>query len=177
MFKIGMVHIYYGDGQGKTCAAVGLVVRLCGCGGRALYAQFLKNGNSGELKALGNLPDGIEILKCKPCAKFFRDMGEEERAQAAAEQLGVFHMAIEMARTGKYDLLVLDEIIDTVTLEIISKDELVGFLTEKPETLEVALTGHAVFPELLEAADYVSEIRKIKHPYDRGLKARRGAEF
>jgi cob(I)alamin adenosyltransferase len=177
MFKIGMIHVYYGDGQGKTCAAVGLAVRLCGCGGRTLYAQFLKNGKSGELNTLRLLANGIKVLEGEPCTKFIRDMDEQEKARAIAAQQSVFHAAIEAAKTEKFDLLVMDEIIDAVDLQLIKKDELLDFLKQKPETLEVALTGHAIMNEFLDIADYVSEIRKVKHPYDRGMKARRGAEF
>lgn len=175
LFKTGLVHVYYGDGQGKTSAAAGLALRVCGCGGRVLFAQFLKNGRSGELEAMRKL-DGVELLECKPCAKFLFEMDEREREQACSDQLGAFLLMRECLSHGEYDLLVLDEILDVVELGLIKPEELLGFLKAKPENLEVALTGHKVFPELIAIADYVSEVKKVRHPYDRGFKARRGAE-
>jgi cob(I)alamin adenosyltransferase len=170
-----MVHVCYGDGPGKTTAAVGLVVRACGSGLRVLFAQFLKDGRSGELIALKKL--GVDVLECIPCEKFFAFMSESEKANASAKQREAFFTAKHAALSGKYDLLVLDEVLDIVMLGIITPEELLGFLRERPETLEVSLTGHAVFPELIDAADYIAEVKKVKHPYDHGIKARRGVEL
>lgn len=175
LFKTGLIHVHFGDGQGKTSAAVGLAVRACGCGGSVLFAQFLKNGRSGELETLRKL-EGVELAECPPCDKFFYQMDERERAQASAEQSGFFQDMIGRVRSGGYDLLVMDEIIDAVHLGMISREEFLEFLKNKPENLEVVLTGHQIFPELTAVADYVTEVKKIKHPYDNGIRARRGAE-
>lgn len=171
----GLLHVYYGDGKGKTTAAVGLAVRCRGSGGSVLFAQFLKNGRSGELAALREL--GVEAMECKPCEKFFFSMDDTEKKQTIADQRDAFLRMAEKARSGSYNLLVLDEILDAVKLGIFSPGELLGFLRDRPESLEAALTGHEAFPELLEAADYVTEAKKVKHPYDRGIKARRGVEW
>jgi cob(I)alamin adenosyltransferase len=171
----GLVHVYYGDGPGKTTAATGLAARAKGCGGSVLFAQFLKNGRSGELAALRKL--SVEILDCEPCEKFFFIMDEKEKERTVAEQRGAFLRMAEAARSGKYSLLVLDEVLDVVKLGIVSPGELLEFLRNRPESLEAALTGHEVFPELMELADYVTEVKKVKHPYDRGVKARRGVEW
>lgn len=174
LFKTGLTHVYYGDGKGKTTAAAGLAARVTGAGGRVLFAQFLKNGRSSELKALAAL--GVEIL-AEPCVKFLRDMGEAEGIEAVAAQRGAFLRAAELLKTGVYDLLVLDEALDMADLGIIGREELLALIREKPASLELAITGHAAFPELIGAADYATEIHKVKHPYDKGVKARRGAEF
>lgn len=175
MMDKGLVHVYYGDGPGKTTAAAGLAARACGNGYKALFAQFLKNGRSGELASLRRL--GAEVLEGKPCEKFFTYMDECEKAQAAADQRNAFLQMKEKACSGAYDLLVLDEVLDIVKLGILGADELLEFLRNRPGNLEVALTGHEMSPELLELADYVSEVRKVKHPYDGGVKARRGVEW
>jgi len=173
----GMVHVYYGDGQGKTCAAVGLAIRACGGGNKVLFMQFIKNGLSGELTALKRITENVEVMECKPCDKLLFDMNEHERAQVALEQHDAFLRLIGKIKTASYDLLVLDEVLEAVKLGMISVNELLEFLGEKPEHLEVVLTGHEIFQELLERADYVSEIIKVKHPYDKGTEARKGVEF
>jgi cob(I)alamin adenosyltransferase len=176
MFKTGLLHVYYGDGKGKTSAVAGLAVRAAGAGCKVLFAQFLKNGCSSELKSL-KLLTNIEVAECTPCTKFFVFMNEQEKAEACKEQHDYFECIVKKAQSGYYDLLVMDEVIDVITLEIIGKEELLIFLKSKPASLEVALTGHSMFPELLELADYASEVRKVKHPYDKGIKARKGIDM
>ncbi len=173
----GLVHVYYGDGQGKTSAAVGLAVRACGSGGKALYTQFLKNGRSSELTALRQLSDGVEMLLPKPCPKFVFQMTEEEKRQTTEEQTACFRQAVAKVTAGKYSLLVMDEIMDAVLLGMIDRDEFLRFLKDKPSELEVTVTGHGMLAGLPELADYISEIKKVKHPYDRGVKARLGVDF
>ncbi len=177
MEKLGLVHVYYGDGQGKTSAAIGLALRACGSGGKVLYTQFLKNGCSSELNALRQLSDGVEILLPKPCPKFVFLMTDEERRQTAEEQTAYFRQAVAKILAGKYSLLVMDEIMDAVQLGMVDRDEFICFLKDKPSELEVAVTGHGMLDGLPELADYISEIRKVKHPYDRGVKARLGVDL
>lgn len=174
MYKTGLVHVFYGYGQGKTTAAVGLAVRATGAGNRVLFTQFLKNGRSGELDGLRKL--GVDVLAAKPC-KFSIDMSDEERAQAAREQHAAYTAALEKVAAGGVDLLVLDEALDAVELGMLGAGELLEYLKARPVGLEVVLTGHKPFPGLAEAADYVTECVKHRHPYDRGVKARKGAEY
>lgn len=177
MSKTGLVHVYYGDGQGKTCAAVGLAVRACGSGCRVLYVQFLKNCRSSELNALKLLSDGIEVFTPKPCTKFVFQMTEQERLTAAAEQTACFREVRLKVVSGAYRMLILDEVMDAVELGLISREEFLCFLREKPDGLEIAITGHRMLEGLPELADYISEIAKVKHPYDRGIKARVGVDL
>lgn len=177
MDKLGLVHIYYGDGQGKTSAAIGLALRASGSGGKVLYTQFLKNGRSSELKALRLLSDGIEVLLPEPCMKFVFQMTEQERQMAAEEQTACFHQVVQKVSTGTYRLLVMDEIIDAAMLGMVDRAEFFRFLEDKPKELEVAITGHGMLEGLLEMADYISEIKKVKHPYDRGVMARIGIDM
>ncbi len=176
MEKLGLVHIYYGDGQGKTSAAVGLAVRVCGSGSIVLYTQFLKNGRSSELKSLRLLSDGIELLLPEPCTKFVFQMTAQERQRVALEQTACFRQAVQKVSADSYRLLVMDEIMDAVLLGMIDREEFFQFLRDKPRELEVAITGHTMLEGLPVLADYISEVKKVKHPYDQGVTARLGVD-
>lgn len=171
----GLVHLYYGDGKGKTSAAVGLGVRAGGIGKRILFVQFLKDNDSGEIKALeGN--DAFKILKDNPVTKFVFAMDEREKAEVFKRQNQHFKSAVHELVTNKYDVIILDEVIDIVNFEIISLDDLKELIRIKPSHSEVVMTGHQPQKEIIELCDYVSEIKKIKHPYDKGVKGRIGIE-
>ena len=170
------LHIYTGDGKGKTTAAVGLAVRFAGTGGRVLFSQLLKDGSSGEISVLEQI-EGIDVFVCRECFGFSFAMTEEVRQQACRTYRKYLAEVLERAAGGGYGLLVLDEILSAYNLEFIDRRELMHFLENRPEDLEVVLTGRNPAPELAELADYISEIRKIRHPYDRGIPARRGVEM
>ena len=172
----GCIHIYTGDGKGKTSAATGLAVRFAGAGGRVLFAQFLKDGKSGELSVLQSI-DGIDVDVCRECFGFSFSMSEETREKAGAVYAEYLQRILERAADEDFGLLVLDEIIATYNQGFIDRQFLLDFLKNKPDELEVVMTGRNPANELLELADYVSEIRKIKHPYDQGILARKGIEF
>ena len=169
----GLIHIYCGDGKGKTTAAAGLAARCAGGGGKAAFFQFLKDNTSGEraalIKAGVNVIDGYDDLgrvwtftdeQIRDMFVWYEDKFKEIRKVAA-----------------DYDLLVLDEAIDAVNYGYIRRDTILDFLREKPAGLEVVLTGRNPEREFLEIADYVTEMRKIKHPYDNGIAARKLIEF
>ena len=171
----GLIHLYCGDGKGKTTAATGLALRAAGAGRRVLFVQFFKDGSSAEVKALRSVP-GVAVRICPVQHGFFRDMDDETRRRAVADFTALFEAAAAEAAENA-DLLVLDEAVSACNHGMIPKDALLRFLREKPEGLEVVLTGRDPAPELLELADYVTEMRKIRHPYDRGIRARKGVEF
>lgn len=171
----GLVHIYCGDGKGKTTAAIGLAVRCAGRGNKVLLVQFLKSRDSGELYSLARLPD-IEVMRGKESKKFTFQMNDEEKHALLLEHNKMFEQVLEKIKTGNYSLLILDEVIGAVNARVFDLHKLTAFLRSKPENLEVVLTGRNPAPELLELADYVSEMRKIKHPMDKGIMAREGIE-
>ncbi len=171
----GLVHLYFGDGKGKTTAAIGLGIRACGRGKKILLVQFLKSNDSGEIVAL-KCNDSFKILKDKPIKKFIPYMNEEEKAEAFICQNRLFKTVAEEISGGSFDLLILDEIVDVVNLEIISFGDLKDFLSNKPLNLEVVMTGHNPKDEIFELCDYITEIKKIKHPYDKGIQSRIGIE-
>lgn len=171
----GLIHIYCGDGKGKTTAAVGLAVRCAGRGNKVLMVQFLKSRDSGELYSLAKLPD-IEVMRGKESKKFTFQMNEEEKHALLIEHNKMFEQVLGKIKSGGYSLLILDEVIGALNAKVFEMPKLIEFLRHKPENLEVVLTGRNPAPELVEIADYVSEMRKVKHPMDKGIMAREGIE-
>ncbi len=171
----GLIHIYCGDGKGKTTAAVGLAVRCAGRGNKVLLVQFLKSRDSGELYSLAKLPD-IEVMRGKESKKFTFQMNEEEKHALLIEHNKMFEQVLAKIKNGGYSLLILDEVIGALNAKVFEMQKLIEFLRHKPENLEVVLTGRNPAPELVEIADYVSEMRKVKHPMDKGIMAREGIE-
>ncbi|MCL1604747.1 cob(I)yrinic acid a,c-diamide adenosyltransferase [Phascolarctobacterium sp. ET69] len=171
----GLIHIYCGDGKGKTTAAVGLAVRCAGRGNKVLLVQFLKSRDSGELYSLAKLPD-IEVMRGKESKKFTFQMNEEEKHALLIEHNKMFEQVLAKIKNGGYSLLILDEVIGALNAKVFEMPKLIEFLRHKPENLEIVLTGRNPAPELVEIADYVSEMRKVKHPMDKGIMAREGIE-
>lgn len=172
--KQGLIHLYCGDGKGKTTAAVGLAVRAAGCGMQVLFARFLKNEHSGEIRILEGIPE-IEVLHPEKSFGFFYTLSEEEKQEAKAVYGRLWEEIVRKAGEG-CDMLVLDEFAAAYELNLLPRGAALRFLEERGET-EVVLTGRNPAPEIAALADYVSEIRKEKHPFDRGIPARRGIEF
>ena len=172
----GLIHIYCGDGKGKTSAATGLAVRAAGCGKQVLFARFLKNEESGELEILDRIPE-IHVIHLERSFGFYRTLTEAEQAEVRQMYEALWQDIVRRAETDVYDVLVMDEFMAAYNYGLIGHDAAFAFLREKPERLEVVLTGRDPDEALVELADYVSEIRKVKHPFDRGIRARRGIEY
>ena len=169
-----MIQLYYGDGKGKTTAAVGLAVRAAGHGMKVLFCQCMKDGTSSEVQMLKKL--GIDYCCCTEKFGFFWNMKKEQREAAAKAYRALFERAAGEAQNGAF-LLVMDELIAAYNHELVDRERVLAFLRGKPEGLEIVLTGREPAPELLDLADYVSEIRKRKHPFEQGIAAREGIEF
>lgn len=170
----GLIHIYCGDGKGKTTAALGLALRASGSGKKVLLLQFFKDGKSSEFAALAHVP-GIEVIPQTRAFGFSWTLSEEEAAEAQAYYSGLLEDAFR--RGAEFDLLVLDEAMSACTTGMLDEAHLLALLAEKPAELEVALTGRNPSQALVDAADYVTEMKKIKHPYERGIVARKGIEY
>ena len=171
----GLIHIYYGEGKGKTTAATGLAVRAAGAGRRVIFAQFLKKGDSSEINILRSIP-GIRLFYLNTHRGFIKKQSKEELELTKVENTGMFREIIDAAKK-EADMLVLDEMLSTLCHELVPSKELISFLKEKPESLEVVLTGRYPTRTLVNLADYVTEMKKKKHPYDKGIMARKGIEF
>lgn len=170
----GLIHIYCGDGKGKTTAAVGLAVRCAGDSGKVLFAQFLKDGTSGEISILKSI-DGITLAPFYENAGFTFKMTAEEK-KAAADFYTALLEQIKSTAQG-YDMIVLDEVLHAVNAGLVPLDTLTGFIEARPDKTEIILTGRSPEPRLCALADYITEMHKIKHPFDSGIKARKKIEF
>ncbi len=171
--KRGCVQVYTGDGKGKTTAALGLALRAAGAGLRVFIAQFMKSRDCGELHAFEKLSDQIAI-KQYGREGFIHGEPDEEDIRAAREGLEEARLAIQ---SGDYDLVILDEANVAVHFELFSIDDLLAAIDERPEHVELVITGRKAHPRLIERADLVTEMREVKHYYQDGLSARRGIEY
>lgn len=174
--ETGLLHIYCGDGKGKSTAAAGLALRMAGCGGRVLFSRFLKTEHSGEVPLLRDV-EGITVLPVPKSFGFFWNMTDEQKKEAARLYGEYWQQVEELCQSGSYDMLVVDEFMAAYKYGWIPNDRALSFLKNRPAHLEVVLTGRDPSKELLEMADYVSEIRKVKHPFDRGIASRKGIEY
>jgi len=170
----GLIYIFTGNGKGKTTAAIGQAVRAVGQGCHVLMVQFIKQVVSGEVETLRKL--GVEIY---PMGEgFVGIMGDrkprEVHVQAASKAL---KFAEDKIRNGDYRLLILDEINVAVHLGLVDVEEMLAFLKNKPKDLDVILTGRDAPKEFIEIADLVSEVKDLKHPFSKGVSAKRGIEF
>jgi cob(I)alamin adenosyltransferase len=171
----GLIHVYYGYGKGKTTAALGLAVRAAGRGVGVVIVQFLKDSDTGELNALKLLPN-VTVLRGTAAKCFARDMTPEQLEETKEIQTGNLKKALELVRSG-CGLLILDEALDAYQLGLLDDAAFMDLVFRKPENLELVITGHKPDEKIIGAADYVTEMVKIKHPYDCGIPARRGIEF
>jgi len=169
-------HIYYGDGKGKTSAAIGLAVRAAGSKMKVLFVQFLKTEFSGERHILSHT-ENVTLTFCPLELKFTFDMDDKEKAQAAKIFKGIFDNAVTTALTEKYDMVVLDEVFEAINAHMLSESEVYEFITNAPSSMEIVMTGHNPPQKFMDCADYITEFKKIKHPYDRGITGRIGIEF
>lgn len=172
----GCVHIYCGDGKGKTSSAVGLAVRASGRGKKVLIVRFLKTEDSGEVEVLRKIP-GITVTPCDRRFGFVFRMNEEQKREAGAYFQSRFETAVKTAVEDGVDLLVLDEILASCNYGMVREDDVAEFLRNRPAEMEVVLTGRDPSDRLIALADYVSEIKMVKHPYTQGIGAREGIEY
>jgi cob(I)alamin adenosyltransferase len=171
----GLVHIYCGDGKGKTTAATGLAVRANESGLKVLFLQFLKGTLSYEVPALLKL--GITVKKTDEVKKFIPYMTEQEKAVCKKAQNELFETAKSALEGKQYDVIVLDEILGAIEMSMIDEENIISFIINKPANIELVLTGRIASEKLTRLSDYVSQINSIKHPYDKGIKARKGIDY
>lgn len=174
----GMIHIYTGDGKGKTTAAFGLAARAVGHGKRVLFAQFLKGGgpDSGEILAGKRQLLNMETMRFAEIHPLFDPSGDAATLPQTVQK--DFDQIRQIILKGEFDLVVLDEILNCTAQELLPVQSLLDLLESKPDSVELVLTGRGADPRLIGKADYVTEMKKIKHPFEtEGTPARKGIEF
>lgn len=169
-----MLHMYQGDGKGKTTAAFGLVLRELGYHRKVLIIQFLKNGTSGEMKALKEHPN-VKQYANEECDTFYFQMKEQEKVQYAQTQCALWNHFVE--EYGAYDCIVLDELLDVIHLQIVKDQDVIDVLKTISKDIEIVITGRNPSIELQSICDYHSEMVAHQHPYQKGIAARKGVEF
>ena len=168
----GLIQIYMGDGKGKTSSALGLAVRMAGCGGRTIIIQFLKGWKYSEAKGLAFLP-GVRLVQTGrpdylyPDALAAEDYREAERGLETARQ-ALF--------SGEYDLVILDEISVALSFGLLKTEEVLELFSKKLRHTELVLTGRNPPPQLVAGADLVTDMREVRHPYSRGILSRKGID-
>lgn len=173
-----LIHIYTGQGKGKTTACVGAAIRAVGQGMKVYFVQFQKGSDSGELKILRSI-DNIDVYRICDSKKFYYYMNDEEKQIYVNTHKQAFLKVVDTIFQNplKYDMLVLDEILGAVSIGAVEELDLLDFLKTKPEQLEVLLSGRNASDKLIQVADYVSNITCVKHPYEKDIAARKGIEY
>lgn len=176
----GLIHVYTGDGKGKTTAALGLALRAAGHGWRTYIGQFLKGQNYGELRA-GELLNGAITIEQFGNPTFIHVDADGKDSTATPEDIALARKGIDAVRSamlgGQYQIVVMDEINVALYFKLLTVQDVIDVLERKPADVELVLTGRRVPQEILNYADYVTEMREHKHPYQRGIRARQGIEF
>ena len=172
--KEGLIIVHTGTGKGKTTAALGLAFRAVGQKMKVLIVQFIKGKwHYGEMEAAKGLSSYLEIY---PMGEGFTwDTQNRERDIQKAREAFVF--GLNKVKEGNYDMLIFDEINYVTSYQYLPVEEVITFLKNKPKKLHVVLTGRDADPRIIEIADLVTEMKEIKHPYQKGIKAQKGIEF
>ncbi len=178
MNKEAYVHVYTGDGKGKTTSSIGLAIRSLGAGNKVFFSQFMKNGEYSEIKALDKIsgtsfPGQLEIHQFGKEGRSFQKLTDEDKKLARKG----FKMAMDAASCGDFDLVILDEVNIAVYYNLIEEKQLVELIDNRDVKTELVLTGRYASDKIIEKADLVSEINAVKHYARNGVPARIGIEL
>lgn len=172
----GLVHVYTGDGKGKTTAALGLALRALGWGGRVVMIQFIKGyADIGEARFASGTNGQFELVQF--AVDETRFIGEDDlpaRKEAAAQAMDSAKAAVT---GGNFDVVILDEVNNAVHYKLVDVEEVLSLIAAKPAHVELVLTGRCAPQSIVDAADYVTEMRHVKHPYENGVQARRCIDY
>ena len=175
-----MIHLYTGDGKGKTTAAIGLCIRAAGWDQQVCFAQFMKGNDTGELHLLKSLP-GVTILRSEKNFGFYSSMSESDKEELTEIHNRILDRILEFVESGKCQLVILDEITYPVNWGLLDMEKLKRLLTfgkqGADKEIELVLTGRSAQVFLSDMADYITEMKCMRHPYEKGTGARKGIEF
>ena len=177
MEKDGLVIVYTGKGKGKTTAALGIALRATGYKKRTCMIQFIKGSwHYGEMDSSKRLEPEFEMVAVgKGFVGIMDDKSPKEEHQKIAKE--AIKISNEKIQSGKYDIVILDEINYAINLNLISVDDVLGIIKSKPKEIDLILTGNHVKDEIINIADLVTEMKEIKHPFQKGIKAKKGIDF
>jgi len=172
--KQGFVQIYTGNGKGKSTAAIGQAVRAAGFGLKCYIVQFMKEYPYNELNSLKHLSEWIKVEQvCGDDFVYKKELPGKDEITKAKEGLA---KAEEKMLSGEYDLIILDEAVVAIYFKLIRTEELIKFIKQKPKNVELILTGRYCPEELIDLADLVTEMKEVKHYYQKGIPSRKGIE-
>jgi len=175
LLKKGYIHLYTGNGKGKTTAAIGLAVRAIGAGLKVFLCQFMKKEWASELRVLEKLKGGIEIIQCG-LSEFCTDRKNPPQEQVEAAQEG-FKKAMKAVKSKNYDIVILDEINVALYYSLLSLEQVESLIKDKSKKIELILTGRYAHKKLYKFADLVTEMKEVKHYYTKGVQQRKGIEY
>lgn len=171
-----MMQIYYGNGKGKTTAAVGLAIRACGAGMKTAFFQFLKNGSSSETKILQSL-ENAQVFCCAECNKFTFEMTDAEKKAVTLSHNKMLQKAAELLEKNDVQMVILDEFLDAYNKKLIDTKLSDHFISNYLQKGEIIMTGRDPSEHFKKCADYLTEMKAEKHPYNTGISARKGIEY
>ena len=174
MSQQNLIHMYYGDGKGKTTCSIGLAIRAAGSGMKVLFVQFMKGRDTSELRILENL-ENVQIFRNHKDLGFLNTMTLEQQENMKQMHQTTLEQVASIIERGDCDLLVLDELLSAYEYHLIDRDFILKILDERKA--EIVVTGVNRIEEILNRADYVTNFKMEKHPYTKGIMARRGIEF
>ncbi|MBP3887849.1 MAG: cob(I)yrinic acid a,c-diamide adenosyltransferase [Cellulosilyticum sp.] len=173
----GLVQVYYGKGKGKTTAAIGLGIRALGNDYKVIMIQFLKNDTTGECRMIKALEPDFKIFHFEKKRGFTWQLNEEEKQELRSETSNALKFAMKVMDTGQCDVLILDEILNSLELGFVSEEDVCALIDNKSDDVELVLTGRSLPESIAQRANYISYIEAIKHPMSSGIDARRGIEY
>lgn len=173
----GLVQVYTGEGKGKTTAAIGQGIRAYGNGLKVYMLQFLKGGKTGELNTIDELGDNFKIFRFEKPKDFTWNLTDEEKEELRLEIREGYNFALDVIKENKCDVLIIDEVMAVLSNNFLSVEEVIHIIDNKPETMELILTGRNVPKEIIEKSNLVTEMKCIKHYFSEGVPAREGIEY
>ena len=171
-----MIQIYTGDGKGKTTASIGQGIRAAGRGLKVYMVQFLKGTPTGELEILKNI-DNFKVFRFEEARDFVWNLNEEEIEELKKEVLEAYKFILKVVENGECDLLIMDEIMGVLGNKFLTASDIIEIINRNKHNIEIVMTGRNVPDELAERADLITEMKMIKHYYEKGIPAREGIEY
>jgi cob(I)alamin adenosyltransferase len=175
--KKGLIQVYTGIGKGKTTAALGQSLRSAGSGLKVYMVQFLKTDDTGELNSVKRLYPEFQIFRFEKPRGFFWTLNDTEKAVLKKEIEEAFKFCKKTVSENSCDILILDEVMGALQNKLLSVNEILALIKNKPEKIEIIMTGRNVPEEIVDAADLITEMREVKHYYKQGIPARKGIEY